>query len=302
MNKFYDKLLLLLAVLALIGGIAYYFLNAGKASPAGNGSADLSTTDPYEAIPIPDSDVRTAEWPAPGHQTAGEDWVYDVFTPPFIFIDEDGNFTAEKPVPPPPPQPFGVYLDKFFQKPYRIQIQGFSGDRKKPQECVIFLFDEERQMRFFIRPGQTNEEAGVEVLDFVIDRKVDAAAGEVTVTVYANILDKRTGKTVKLVDGERLFEDGVTIVLKSKEDPGFELLNPKVGVSFENELGSYTLKEINLEERSVTVEKQATEDFEAETRRLFLESFTEPTEPEPEPETEPIELPVDFGDAFFGPN
>lgn len=301
MKKFYDKLLLLIAVLALVGGVAYYMMNSGKAASVGFGSVLPLGDSPYEAIPIPHSDARVADWPEPGPQPVGEEWLYYVFTPPQIFIDEQGNFTAIAPVPPPPPVPFGIYLAEFFQKPYRVQIQGFSGDPKKPEECVIFLFDEERQIRFFIRPGQTNDEAEVEVVDFVIDRKVDAAVGEVSITVFATVLDKRTGKTVKLVDGERLFEDEITIILKSREDPQVLIRNPKVGETFETELGSYILKEINLEEQSVTVEKQASEETEAETRTLSVATSTAPipTQPVPEPTETPSEGPGDLGDFKF---
>jgi NOL1/NOP2/fmu family ribosome biogenesis protein len=48
-----------------------------------------------------------------------------VFTPPKIFIDENGQFSEEGWEPPVPPPPFGIYLSKIERKPYRIQIEGY---------------------------------------------------------------------------------------------------------------------------------------------------------------------------------
>lgn len=298
MKKFYDKLLLLLAALALLGGVAFYVLKSDNGDTGGTSGSAPPAGAPYEAIPIPKSTAITAEWPPAEPQSSGEEWLYDVFTPPKIYIDAEGNFTAIPPTGPVLPQPFGIYLEEISQKPYRIQIQGFSGDRSKPKECVLFFFDEERQVRFFIRPGQTNDEAEVEVLDFTIDREIDDN-NVVNVTVIATIMDKRSGETVKLVDGERLLESEISIIIRSKQDPEVLVQPTQVGDTFETPSGKYVLKEINLEDGSVTVEKQATDEFDAETRTLFAESKQEPDPVQPEKDT--TETPTDFGafDSVF---
>lgn len=290
MKKIYDKLLLLLAFLALLGGVAFYLL---KSEEATNQKSDLvlqPADNPYQPVSIPDPAVKAAEWPEPGHQSSGPNWVYDVFTPPKIYLDAEGNFTPVPPKPVGPPEPFGIYLAAMERKPYRIQMQGYSGARDKPDEAALFLFDEERQLRFIIRPGQSNDEAGVEVLDFTIDRRIYDNTN-VEVIAIATVLDKRSGQEVKLNDNERMFESEVSVVFRSEQDSEVEvklMVEPSDPVtSFETPAGKFVLQEINLEALTVTVEKQATKDTEAQIRTLSPTFFNQPEASEPE--EEPIE-------------
>lgn len=285
MKKFYDKLFLAIAVLVLLGGAAFYVLKSGDAADQGTGAASPPKGEAYQAIQIPDPVANDASWPEPEPQSSGPKWLYDVFTPPQIFIDKEGNYTVIPPKSSKPAEPFGLYLAEITHKPYRIQIQGFSGDRSKPEECVLFFFDEERQIRFFIRPGQENAEAEVEVLDFIIDREIDAN-NVVKVTAVATIEDKRSGKTIKLVDGQRLFDEEVAVVFRSKEDADvlveFSIDKlPEEGVSFKTTLGQYVLKEISLEDQTATVEKEATEESEARTLTLTALPTNLPEKPQP---------------------
>lgn len=281
MKKIYDKLILALAVLALLGGGAFYMLKSEAVTDQNSSNNFQPAENPYEPVPIPDSTTKTATWPEPGPQSSGPKWIYDVFTPPRIYIDADGNFIPEPPDDPTQTERFGIYLAKEMErKPYRIQLQGFSGDPKKPEEAVLFLFDEERQLKFFIREGQVNEEAEVEVLDFTIKREIDAAVGKAVVTAIATILDKRSGEEVVLNDDERLLSAEVPVVFLSREDPDVRIelvIDPSKPVtSFETPAGQFILQQINLEEQTVTVEKQATEDSEAVIRALSPPVIQEP--------------------------
>lgn len=304
MKNFYDKLLLALAFLALLGGAALYALKSDGSVVQSTVENTQPADNPYQIIPIPDSVAKSASWPEPGAQSSGPLWIYDVFTPPKIFIGKDGNFTADPPVAPGPEDPFGIYLSKISRNPYRIQIQGFSGDRNKPEECVLFFFDEDRQIRFFIRPGQKNAEAEVEVLDFTIEREIDEKTNVVNVTAVATILDNRSGETIKLVDGERLYDADISVVLRSREDPEVvvELSVvevPEAGVPFETPSGKYILLEINLEDQTVTVEKQATEEVEARTLTLSSEQISaSEASPTTEKSTETPDDEVDLSNFF----
>lgn len=303
MKKFYDKLLLALAVLALLGGVAFYLLKTDVAEAQGTSSVKPLADNPYQPVPISDPSAREAVWPEPGPQSSGPNWLYDVFTPPKIYLDAEGNFTAEPPKAVEPPEPFGIYLAEIERKPYRIQMQGFSGDRDKPEEAVLFFFDEERQLRFFIREGQSNEESEVEVLDFTIQREIDAEIGKAEVTVFATILDKRSGEEVQLNEDERLLEPEIFLVFRSEQDSTIEVkltIEPENPVTaFETSLGEYVLEEINLEDRTVTVKKKATEETEARTRTLSPEIFKEPKAEEPKEESEEATVEeVDFDFEF----
>lgn len=263
MNKFYDKLLLAIALLALLAGVGFYVTKSGEV-PSSKPQVSTQTADnPYQAVPVPQSNETDAAWPEVGEQSTG--WVYDVFTPPKIFIGADGEFTAEGIKPKPKAPPFGLYLSEIKQDAYRIQIEGYIEEAET--NSLILLYDEERKTSIRARIGDTVADSEFKVLDFGIKRIVDPTEG-IYKEATAKILDQRSKEEVVLTHGERLFEDAVTIIVRSKEDTSINLELKEVGETFETSLGQYTLKEINLEESSITVEKQHNEEFEAETMVL----------------------------------
>lgn len=270
MNKFYDKLLLVLALCVLLAGVAFYVVKSG-AAPSANPQVSTQTADnPYKAIPVPASSDQEASWPEAGEQSTT--WVYDVFTPPKIFIDANGQFSAEGLKPPPPPVPYGIYLADIKRNPYRIQIEGYieevPGDASK---SLILMYDEERAKSIRARVDGVVEDSEFKVLSFSIERVVDPKEGIYKVA-KATILDQRTSKEVVLTHGERLFDDAITIQIKSNELPEVDIKLSKAGETFETELGQYVLKEIYLEESSISVEKLGSDEREPETKRLSVET------------------------------
>lgn len=273
MKNFYDKLLFGIAALVLIGGVLLYLLQSGAKADQGSGLSLPATGVRYKPIPIPESTATDATWPAPSPQSSGEEWLYDVFTPPKIFVDRQGNFTAIPPKPPVPPEPFGIYLAEApSREPYRIQINGFSRNREKPEDSVIFLFDNERQSRIFISTGEENAESEVKLVDFVINRVV-GDGNVVDKTAIATIEDLRSGEEIQLIDGQTLYNDEIRVVFRSEEDPNVLVdlsvtTLPEEGLSFQTPSAEYTLRGISLEDNTVIVEKKATEDTEAEILKL----------------------------------
>lgn len=270
MNKIYDKLLLLVAALLLAGGVVLYLQKSG-ATPSLSAPVNAEPADnPYQAEPVPASESTSAVWPDAPEQSTG--WFYDVFTPPKIYIDKEGQFTAEGWTPPPPPVPFGVYLADIERKPYRIQLEGYiEEDRSDPLKTLLLMYDEEAKKQVRARPGDVKPEAEFKLLSFEIERVRDAD-NNIDVIAEAKILDQRSGEEVTLVHGERRFDSGVTVVIKSEQDPGVEIMLSEAPTEFETPSGQYVLEEINLEDSSVTVKKQGIDDVEPETRTLKIRS------------------------------
>ncbi|MDQ8194416.1 hypothetical protein QEH59_08260 [Coraliomargarita sp. SDUM461004] len=278
MNKIYDKLILAVAVLLLAGGVALY-LKQANATPSMSAPVNAQTGDsPYEAVPMKPSQSVDASWPEVEAQPSGPKWIYDVFTPPKIYVDmSTGEFSADPPVQVAPPPPFGVYLASIDRKPYRIQLEGYiEEDRSDPSKTLLLLFDEEAQKQVRARPGTEKEEAEIELLNFDIQRIRDAD-NNIEVIAKATILDQRTGEEVVLTHGERRYDSGVTVVIRSNEDSSYVKELTEAPTEFEGPLGQYTLEEINLEETSVTVKKHAIEDGEPETVTLEVESAASST-------------------------
>ncbi len=297
MNKIYDKLLLVVAVLLLAGGVFLYLQKSG-ASPSLSAPVDVGTADnPYMPETVPSTENIEANWPEVGEQSTG--WRYDVFTPPQIFIDENGQFSEVGWEPPVPAPPFDIYLSDIVRNPYRIQLEGYiEEDRSDASKTLLLMFDEEAQKQVRARPGDEKPNAEFKLISFDIERVRDAD-NNIRVVAKATILDQRSGEEVVLTHGERLYDSGVTVILRSEEDSSFEKSLTAAPTDFEGPAGQYTLLEINLEESAVTVEKQGVEDVETETRTLTARSSA-PSIPQTQaPATEPDEEDDNVFDLMF---
>lgn len=269
MNKIYDKLLLLIAVLALAGG-AYLYTQAASDAKSPSAVSETPANHPYQPEPVPESGEVEANWPEASEQSTG--WLYDVFTPPQIFIDADGRFSIVPITPPPPPVPFGVYLAEIRRNLYRLQLEGYiEEDPSDALKSLLLFVNEEAQSQVRARPGDVKAEHEFEVKDFTIER-VMTPDGGIEKVATATIYDQRRDETIELVHSEQRFDSGITVVLRSREDASVDIELTEAPTEFQTPSGIYTLQEINLEESSVTVEKQATEEREAETSVLFVES------------------------------
>jgi len=266
MNKIYDKLLFTISVLVLAGGVLLYVQKSGSA-PSFNAPIDVQPADnPYRPETVSSPIPAEVNWPEASEQSTG--WRYDVFTPPKIFIDENGQFSEEGWEPPAPPSPFGIYLAQIDRKPYRIQIQGYmQEDPSDASKVRLLMYDEEAQKTVFARPGEEKPDAEFKLLSFNVERLRDEY-NNIKKVAKATILDQRSGEEVVLIDGERRYDSGFTVVIRSDVDASFNIELAEAASEFEGPTGHYTLLEISLEGSSVKVNKEATESAEAEIRIL----------------------------------
>ena len=290
MNKIYDKLLLAVAVLALLASVGFYVLKSGEL-PTAALQLGQPSDNPYQSIPVPVSSSVTATWPnAEETSQQPSDELYDVFTPPKIWVNADGSFGFKSPIDKTLPKPpFGIYLAEMERDPYRIQIEGYiEEDLKDPSKSLVLLFDVEQQQQVRARIGDQNAKSEFTLVDFTIERVKDKD-GNISKNVDVTLLDQRSGEQVILTHGERLYNDSTTIILRSNEDASVEIVLDEAPQSFETAAGKYLLQEINLEESSVTVKKLANQalELDSETEQLYLTTSNESeilttTDPEPE--------------------
>lgn len=299
MNKIYDKLLLAVALLILAGGVFLYLQKSG-ATPAHNAPINVQPADnPYAPVAVTPAVSMDASWPEASGNPSRPEWVYDVFTPPKIYIGKDGQFTQEGWKPTPPPPPFGVYLAEIERKPYRIQLEGYiEEDRSDASKTLLLMYDEEAQKQVRARPGDDKPEAEFKLISFDIERIRDGD-NNIEVVAKATILDQRSGEEVVLTHGERRYDSGFTVVIRSAEDASYSKELTEAPAEFEGPNGQYTLLEINLEESSVKAEKHAAEGEEVEVRTLKARA-TAPASSSPV--TAPAaktEAPADIFDSMF---
>ena len=290
MNKIYDKLLLAVAVLALLASVGFYVLKSGEL-PTAALQLGQPSDNPYQSIPVPVSSSVTATWPEAAETSQQPaDELYDVFTPPKIWVNADGSFGFKSPIDTTLPKPpFGIYLAKIERDPYRIQIEGYiEEDLKDPSKSLVLLFDVEQQQQVRARIGDQNAKSEFTLVDFTIERVKDKD-GNISKNVDVTLLDQRSGEQVILTHGERLYNDSTTIILRSDQDASVEIVLDEAPQSFETAAGKYLLQEINLEDSSVTVKKLANQalELDSETEQLYLTTSNESeilttTDPEPE--------------------
>ena len=266
MIKIYDKILLFIAVLVLAGG-GFLYMQKSAAVPSLNVPIYVQPADnPYLPEAVSSPTPIEVNWPEASEQSTG--WRYDVFTPPKIFIDENGQFSEEGWEPPEPPSPFGVYLVQIERKSYRIQFQGYmQEDPSDASKVRLLMYDEEAQKTVFARPGEEKPDAEFKLLNFDVERLRDENNNTMKIA-KATILDQRSGEEVVLIDGERRYDSGFTTILRSDEDDSFNIELTDAPYEFEGPTGHYTLLEISLEESLIKVKKHSSDNEEEDIRIL----------------------------------
>ena len=298
MNKIYDKLLRAIAVLFLAGGV-FLYQHKSSVAPSLNPSIDVQPADrPYLPKTVSSQTPGEVNWPEASEQSTG--WLYDVFTPPKIFIDENGQFSEEGWEPPVPPPPFGIYLAQIERKVYRIQIEGYmQEDPADASKSLLLMFNEEAQKQVLARPGEEKTEAEFKLLSFDIDRLYDED-NNIQKIAKATILDQRSGEEVVLIDGERRYDSGFTAIFRSDEDASFNIELTDTPAEFEGPMGRYTLLEINLEGSSVKVNKDVNGISEAEVLILKARGTSSSSIPHTiMPETNVLEGAENIFDSMF---
>ena len=269
MNVSHDKLLLGSSGLALLAGIVFYALNFNQVSSARAEIAPPSSNQ-YEPIPVPALDQYSFVWPNASEQAPGE--LYDVFTPPAIWIDENGTFIFESPIDELPPVPFGIYLAAIENELYRIQFEGYvEEDFEDPKKSMLLFYDREAKERVRARVGDTIRKSEFKVYNFTIDRIRNSDGIEKL--AVATILDLRSGRRIFLTHGKRKLKENTTVLLRAEEQTPFEItITAKPPYEFSMGTTKYILEKINLEESSVTVRKLESDGVEPETKKLFIRS------------------------------
>ncbi len=311
--KHLEKIIFLVCLLVVAGLSAWVFLGSKSEEPVAT-DVPLRTgfeLGPYAGMPeIPD-----AEWDEPIPQDDEGKWLYRVFTPPIIYL-VDGTFTVIRPEEydidePPPPPPFGVRLAEIIRNKYRLQLDAVYETTLDDVDTAALSFEnvyatETERPTITLKKGETSEAHRFRVEDIRKEERI--VGGGLEREYVATITDLDTGKVVLLSDLTTLFEEGVVFRFESTVNPGEEARVSNVGDTFTMNDATYTLSEINLDQRSVEVVKEA-EYLDVPERETLtplsrpeppavsgesVDTAVEDTSPEP-PETDDF-----FNDDFFG--
>ena len=280
MNNYYDKVLLLLGVISLTLGaiVATMFTSTPDTESSVAMIGKSLQGEDFKRIPIPQIRRNTATWPEAPKQSTG--WVYDVFTPPQIFLDNEGYFTIKPPYEDVAViEPFGLYLAKLERPLYRVQMDGYiEEDYSDASKTLLLFHDIESGASIRARVGTTVDASAFKVHSFDVSRDF-GEDGSLTKSATAQIIDLRTGDMITLTHGEALYAKGIDIVLRSHEDPTVQVRPTAEGETFSTPLGEYQVEVINLDAGTITVKKIQTDDevqYRVET--LLLEKSSQSIE------------------------
>ena len=224
-SEFLDKLVLLAAMLVfLIMGI--YSIRSVKtldtlstqSSPMLSESKIDVETQRIKA-PLPDS----VAWARPENQSRGEDWVFDVFTPPVLYYNpKTREFAVTRPdlssAPDYDPwKIFEIELVEVRQSPYRLQLVGYAGEDGNYVAYFEFLETEELLLA---REGKLLVEAGVKVLSFEVKQMRVEQEGSMPVFVnvgVARLMDYENDQEVHVTNLETKLFSELEATIRSKE-------------------------------------------------------------------------------------
>lgn len=204
--KHYDKIFLLLALAVLGASIAYYYNSNSsledrskiasrnlKAAPSGE------AWKPFELVELK---VDPIEWPEIKPQDEEGKWFFQVFTPPQIWVDKDGNFITESPyVKEAQKKSFTLRYKGVSNEPYPISYKGYLGSEKEP---VIQLEDARTGKGYY---GEINK-------DIVITES--ATDGSPTGKQVSVGLKVKSFSKKSITNKDNTYTDIYTIILEDK--------------------------------------------------------------------------------------
>lgn len=269
-RKYYDKILLgiALALLLAVFGMAAFRPAPQSITEFVNIPA-LRPENIHEVSAMPEPDLDVPLWDEPPPQSAGQEWVFDVFTPPVIYFNpQTETFTVLSDSP--QATPWEIELVAIREELYRVQLIGYLG---KAGDYRISLENRETGKLLLAREGNEYEDFEIAVRSFEVKRtKVPHTGGT---EVYENvatvvIYDQRLDREITLRSDVRRTNDESTAHFRAVDAPDQEF-RAGVGDTFTYQDFAYTVDALDPPAKA-TVTRTGGEEEEPETKTLIAKS------------------------------
>ncbi|MFH1497468.1 MAG: hypothetical protein ABII82_06545 [Verrucomicrobiota bacterium] len=271
-----DKIFLGAGGLLFAGACVWAFTQQGQLAKL-DGDVDAPSSGPaYAPEPLPAANISEAlPWPDATSLERGQDWVYDVFTPPVIYYNtETKQFTVTPPERPKVEvvevvveEPFGVSLVKVVQYPFPIQLVGYIGTGADARGNFL---NELTGETIIGTTGKQIPALNMEIVKFsaeVVRETVDGQPVVYTVAT-ARVRDLKSGKETDLSSTKRLVEADPSVVIQvAGEESTREL---EAGATFTVGENTFVIDSIQTEPPAVTITKSGGTLTEPKTETLSV--------------------------------
>ena len=216
------------------------------------------------------------QWPKPASQSAGRDWVYEVFTPPVIYYSPLARaFSVTPPVT--DAVAFGFELMAVELEPYRLQLAGYYGN---PEELVGAFTSRQLAAPLLGRNGRQFPELGLTLRHLEV-RKVPVHPGDAVpafeVAAIATLFDERAGVEVTLDSRMRKLTDTPLARLRfARERQAREL---RAGDEFSDASATYRVEHVQLDPPEVVITRRVASQPQPETKVLRPAGLAGPAGP-----------------------
>lgn len=278
--KHYDKIFFLVALIILGVGVGIFVANKPSIQKTQRNVkerlAQKANGIVWKEVKVPELKIATIEWPEIVAQDEDGKWFFQVFTPPQIWVDNDGKFITESPyIKEVARQSFALKYKGVSNEPYPIRYIGHSGVADNP---TISLYNEKTKMYFNGRLNQEivvpepstgkNLNLGLTIKSFKVER-VDSKDKNKTLSkrrVDLTLFDKAMNRTLAIhSDKPTILEDQrrMTFVLNN----GTEWHVKSAPAELEVEKGKYRVESIDFANESAVIEL-IPDDKKAEVQKM----------------------------------
>ena len=286
MKNFNIKLIIAISGSLLVVGLMFYLLfPSDKIIP----SKSSTLNKKFNPILLPESSLNEADWPEAMEQAKGE--LYDLFTPPEIYLNAFGEFVFRTPYFISSDDPFGVELIEVNRNPYRFQLDGFiEKDRSNDSETVILIHSVEDGKSLRLSPGSSNSEYQIKLLDWSVGT-INDTDENMRVVANLKLQDYKLDRIVNLRHDKKLFEEKISVILAVEENGEQYILEGENSNFFLGDI-EYRLDAIDSENQTVLITKLVP-DNDPVSELLEIEAIVDNSKIENEDSGN-----LDFEDAF----
>ncbi len=287
MSQNLGKLCVSAAFLALAGAVGFY-VSAKDTAVKSNALTASPKGEAFDAaLPAPLSETALG-W-LKGEKPDGDFWAYDLFTPVEVsWLPRTSEYMpkGESDVAPKREELFGLRLVSITHPKYRLRVSAIAeGATKAPADATIFVYDDAARVTLRGKVGEVLGPKGnqIKILKYE-PRQTDTKTGQLLKAAAVTVKDLALRRDIVLGNTAVEFKDRINMVFCSEASSTPVWTATAVGDKFEDESGVFTIKGVDFEGQTVTVDKSFVADPVKNKRKVISETLSPiPAEPKPEP-------------------